>query len=134
MIVRGHQCSGLSCLLLHGLLGPQKGELVGQAVGLGGGSLGEWIGGNIGSWFSEDKTDQLAPDAMAKQSQQLQNNNKSMTFAPTIHLTPTGNPAYDQQVSDQVIERLKAEFTQGMMGDMDVATRADGSLTDKRTR
>ncbi|QRV23824.1 hypothetical protein [Marinomonas foliarum] len=50
-----------------------------------------------------------------------------------IHLTPTGNPSYDQQLSDQVIERLKAEFAQGMMGNMDVATRADGSLTDKRT-
>ncbi|WP_137169607.1 hypothetical protein [Marinomonas sp. FW-1] len=91
-------------------------------------SLAEWIG----SWFEDDKTDQPAPDAIAKQSQQLQSNNKSITFAPTIHLTPTGNPSYDQQLSDQVIERLKAEFTQGMMGNMDVATRADGSLTDKR--
>jgi|TARA_R110001599_G_scaffold68135_1_gene192025 hypothetical protein len=25
-------------------------------------------------------------------------------------------PSYDQQLSDQVIERLKAEFAQGMMG------------------
>ncbi|WP_115896626.1 hypothetical protein [Marinomonas pollencensis] len=64
-------------------------------------------------------------------SQQLQNNNQSITFSPTFHLTPTGNPAYDQQVSDQVIEHLKAEFAQGIMGNMDVATRADGSLTDK---
>jgi TP901 family phage tail tape measure protein len=116
------------------VIGTAIGGLIGSiAGGMGGGALGEWIGGNIGSWFSEDKTDQPAPDAIAKQSQQLQNNNKSMTFAPTIHLTPTGNPAYDQQVSDQVIERLKAEFAQGMMGNMDVATRADGSLTDKRT-
>ena len=91
-------------------------------------SLAEWIGG----WFEDDKTDQPAPDAIAKQSQQLQNNNKSMTFAPTIHLTPTGNSSYDQKLSVQVIERLKAEFTQGMMGNMDVSTRADGSLTGKR--
>ncbi|WP_418139085.1 phage tail tape measure protein [Marinomonas sp. RS-M-Aa-14] len=115
------------------IIGTAIGGIVGSiAGGMGGGSLGEWIGGKIGGWFEDDKTDQPAPDAIAKQSQQLQNNNKSMTFAPTIHLTPTGNPSYDQQVSDQVIERLKAEFAQGMMGNMDVATRADGSLTDKR--
>ncbi|WP_212655964.1 hypothetical protein [Marinomonas sp. CT5] len=47
----------------------------------------------------------------------------------TINLTPTGNPSYNQQISDHVIERLKAEFAQG---NTDVATRADGSLTDKR--
>lgn len=116
------------------IIGTAIGGIVGSiAGGMGGGALGEWIGSNIGGWFEDDKTDQPAPDAIAQQTKQLQNNNKSMTFAPTIHLTPTGNPAYDQQVSDQVIERLKAEFTQGMMGNMDVATRADGSLTDKRT-
>ncbi|MGO2235446.1 MAG: hypothetical protein ACTH5B_15350 [Marinomonas sp.] len=120
------------------IIGTAIGDIVGSiAGGMGGGfvgeSLGEWIGGKISGWFEDDKTDQPAPDAIAKQSQQLQNNNKSMTFAPTIHLTPTGNPSYDQQLSDQVIERLKAEFAQGMMGNMDVATRADGSLTDKRT-
>ena len=116
------------------IIGTAIGGLVGSiAGGMGGGALGEWIGSNIGGWFEDDKTDQPAPDAIAQQTKQLQNNNKNMTFAPTIHLAPTGNPAYDQQVSDQVIERLKAEFTQGMMGNMDVATRADGSLTDKRT-
>ncbi|WP_063334057.1 phage tail tape measure protein [Marinomonas sp. TW1] len=115
------------------VIGTAIGGLVGSiAGGMGGGSLGEWIGSKIGTWFSDDKTDQPAPDAVAKQSQQLQNNNKSMTFAPVLHLTPTGNPAYDQQVSDQVIARLKAEFAHGMMGNMDVVTRADGSLTDKR--
>ena len=115
------------------IIGTAIGGIVGSiAGGMGGGALGEWIGSNIGGWFEDDKTDQPAPDAIAQQTKQLQNNNKNMTFAPTIHLTLTGNPAYDQQVSDQVIERLKAEFTQGMMGNMDVATRADGSLTDKR--
>ncbi|RBO82643.1 phage tail tape measure protein [Marinomonas aquiplantarum] len=115
------------------IIGTAIGGLVGSiAGGMGGGSLGEWIGGKLGGWFSEDKTDQPAPDAIAKQSQQLQNNNKSMTFAPTIHLTPTGNSSYDQQLSDQVIERLKAEFGYSAMGNMDVATRADGSLGDKR--
>jgi phage tail tape-measure protein len=115
------------------IIGTAIGGIVGSiAGGMGGGALGEWIGSNIGGWFEDDKTDQPAPEAIAQQTKQLQSNNKSMTFAPTIHLAPTGNPAYDQQVSDQVIERLKAEFTQGMMGNMDVATRADGSLTDKR--
>ncbi|GAA0220941.1 phage tail tape measure protein [Marinomonas primoryensis] len=115
------------------IIGTAIGGIVGSiAGGMGGGALGEWIGSNIGGWFEDDKTDQPAPDAIAKQSQQLQNNNKSITFAPVIHLTPTGNPSYDQQVSDQVIERLKAEFTQGMMGNMDVATMADGRLTDTR--
>tara|TARA_R110001606_G_scaffold193488_1_gene341169 strand:+ start:31 stop:252 length:222 start_codon:yes stop_codon:yes gene_type:complete len=40
------------------------------------------------------------------------------------------SPSYDKQLRDQVIERLKAEFAQGMMGNLDVATKADGSLTD----
>jgi phage tail tape-measure protein len=116
------------------IIGTAIGGIVGSiAGGMGGGALGEWIGSNIGGWFEDDKTDQPAPEAIAQQTKQLQSNHKSMTFAPTIQLTPTGNPAYDQQVSDQVIERLKAEFAQGMMGNMDVATRADGSLTDKRT-
>ena len=116
------------------IIGTAIGGIVGSiAGGMGGGALGEWIGSNIGGWFEDDKTDQPAPEAIAQQTKQLQSNNKSITFAPTIHLTPTGNPNYDQQLSDQVIERLKAEFTQGMMGNMDVATRADGSLTDKRT-
>ncbi|WP_137169404.1 phage tail tape measure protein [Marinomonas sp. FW-1] len=116
------------------IIGTAIGGIVGSiAGGMGGGSLGEWIGGKIGGWFEDDKTDQPAPDAIAKQSQQLQNNNKSITFAPTIQLTPTGNPSYDQQISDQILERLKAEFAQGMMGNMDVATRADGSLTDKKS-
>ncbi|MEL0623808.1 phage tail tape measure protein [Marinomonas arenicola] len=115
------------------IIGTAIGGIVGSiAGGMGGGSLGEWIGGKIGGWFEDDKTGQPVPKAIAQQSQQLQNNSKSITFAPTIHLMPTGNPTYDQQVSDQVIERLKAEFTQGMMGNMDVATRADGSLTDKQ--
>tara|TARA_R110001632_G_scaffold214612_3_gene341369 strand:- start:5423 stop:7291 length:1869 start_codon:yes stop_codon:yes gene_type:complete len=115
------------------IIGTAIGGIVGSiAGGMGGGALGEWIGSNIGGWFEDDKTDQPAPEAIAQQTKQLQSNNKSMTFAPTIHLTPTGNPAYDQQVSDKVIERLKAEFAQGMMGNMDVATRADGSLGDKR--
>ncbi|WP_394179606.1 phage tail tape measure protein [Marinomonas posidonica] len=116
------------------VIGTAIGGIIGSiAGGMGGGSLGEWIGGKIGGWFEDDKTDQPAPEAIAKQSQQLQNNNKSITFAPVLNLTPTGNPSYDQQLSDQVIERLKAEFAQGMMGNIDVATRADGSLTDKRT-
>jgi phage tail tape-measure protein len=119
------------------IIGTAIGGIVGSiAGGMGGGfvgeSLGEWIGGKIGGWFEDDKTDQPAPEAIAQQTKQLQSNNKSMTFAPVLHLTPTGNPTYDQQMSDQILERLKAEFAQGMMGNMDVATRADGSLTDKR--
>ncbi|WP_152531151.1 hypothetical protein [Marinomonas profundimaris] len=119
------------------IIGTAIGGIVGSiAGGMGGGALGEWVGTSlgklVGTWFTDDKTDQPAPKAIAQQTKQLQSNNKSMTFAPTIHLTPTGNPAYDQQVSDQILERLKAEFAQGMMGNMDVATRADGSLTDKR--
>ncbi|WCN13173.1 phage tail tape measure protein [Marinomonas mediterranea] len=116
------------------IVGTAIGGIIGTiAGGMGGGALGEWIGSNIGGWFSDDKTEQPAPSNITSQTQQLQNNTKSMTFAPTIHLTPTGNQAYDQDMADQVIERLKAEFAQGMMGNMDMATRADGSLGDKRT-
>ncbi|WP_137169644.1 hypothetical protein [Marinomonas sp. FW-1] len=77
--------------------------------------------------FSSD----LKRFGIAKQAQQLHNNNKNMIFVPTIHLMPTGKPSYDQQISDQVIERLNTEFALGMMRNMDVARRVDKSLVDK---
>ncbi|MBJ7540032.1 phage tail tape measure protein [Marinomonas transparens] len=115
------------------VIGTAIGGLVGSiAGGMGGGSLGEWMGEKIGGWFGEDKTEQPAPSAIAEQTKQLQQGNKAVNFAPVIHLTPSGNPAYDQEVSNQVIDRLKAEFGPAMMGSMDVATRSDASLSDKR--
>ncbi|MBJ7536628.1 hypothetical protein [Marinomonas transparens] len=116
------------------IIGTAVGGLIGSVVGgMGGSSIGEWAGSKVGGWFSEDKTDQPVPDAVSHQTKQLQEGNKAIHFAPIINLTPTGNPAYDQDVSNQVIERLKAEFAQGIMPNMDVATRADASLSDNRS-
>ena len=114
------------------ILGTAVGGLIGSIVGgLGGGAVGEWAGGKIGGWFSEDKTEQPAPAAIAEKSKQLEQVNKQITFAPVIQVTPSGNPAYDRDVSNELMERMKAELSPMLLGNTDVAARADGSLSDR---
>ena len=50
-----------------------------------------------------------------------------------INLTPTGNPSYDQELSDQIIQRLKAELTPTLMGGSAVAMSTDASLSDNQS-
>ncbi|HGS4936983.1 TPA: phage tail tape measure protein [Vibrio parahaemolyticus] len=114
------------------VLGTAVGGVIGSVVGgLGGGELGSWLGEKIGGWFDEDKTDQPAPSAVAEQSKQLEKANQQINFSPVIQITPSGNPAYDQDVSNQLLERMKAELSPMLLGNTDVAARADGSLSDR---
>jgi hypothetical protein len=83
-------------------------------------------------WFGEDKTDKAAPATVAEQSKQLeQSSQQQINFAPVIHVTPSGNPAYDQGFSTQLLEQMKAELSPILLGNNDVATRADASLLDR---
>lgn len=109
---------------------PGIGTAVGGAVGgLAGSGVGEWIGERLGSLFDKLKT----PDATAKEvAESAQDKKPSETvFAPVIHLTPTGLPAYDQQLIDQIMARLKAELLGAPgMGGGQLAERRSASLSD----
>ncbi|SJN56989.1 Phage-related minor tail protein [Vibrio ruber DSM 16370] len=97
-----------------------------------GGMLGGMLSDQVVSWFGEDKTDKAAPATVAEQSKKLEKSTQQqINFAPVIHITPSGNPTYDQGVSQQLLERMKAELSPILMGNNDVATRADASLLDR---
>ncbi|MCU8052711.1 hypothetical protein L5M91_13320 [Shewanella sp. SM43] len=114
------------------IIGTAVGGLIGSIVGgFGGGAVGEWAGTKIGGWFSEDKTDQPPPTAIAQQTKQLEQVNRNITFSPVIQITPSGNPAYDQNVGNDLMARMKAELSPMLLGNNDVATRADSSLSDR---
>ncbi len=110
-----------------------------SALAMGGGALlplgisfGEILGDKIMDWFGEDKTDKAAPATVAEQSKQLEKSSQQqINFAPVIHVTPSGNPAYDQGFSTQLLEQMKAELSPILLGNNDVATRADTSLLDR---
>lgn len=132
----GDMAGGLGGTALGAAIGtailPGVGTVIGAGIGgLAGGELGSWLGEMVGGWFSEDKTEQPAPADVAAKSKQLAQVNKQISFAPVIQITPSGNPAYDRDVSDQLIERMKAELSPVMLGNTDVATRADSSLSDR---
>ncbi|WP_438466972.1 hypothetical protein [Marinomonas sp. PE14-40] len=100
--------------------------------------LSNWLGEQLPNWMSEDKTAQPIANASANgpanQLAQQQNKAKqtSVSFAPVINLTPTGNPSYDQELSDQIIQRLKDELTPTLMGGSAVAMSIDASLSDNQ--
>lgn len=101
--------------------------------------LSNWLGDQLPNWMSEDKTAQPIANASingsANQLAQQQSNTKqaSVSFAPVINLTPTGNPSYDQDLSNQIIDRLKSELIPTLMGSSAVAMSADASLSDNQT-
>ncbi|MGI2098972.1 phage tail tape measure protein [Shewanella glacialipiscicola] len=114
------------------IVGTAIGGIIGSIVGgLGGGAVGEWAGTKIGGWFSEDKTNQPPPTAIAQQTKQLEQVNRNITFSPVIQITPSGNPGYDQNVGNDLMARMKAELSPMLLGNNDVATRADSSLSDR---
>lgn len=111
---------------------PGIGTAIGAGIGgLAGGELGGWLGEQLGGWFSEDKTDKPAPAAVAQQTKQLEQTNRTITFSPTIQITPSGNPAYDRDVGNDLMARMKAELSPMLLGNNDVSARADSSLSDR---
>lgn len=114
------------------IVGTAVGGIIGSVIGgFGGGELGGWLGEKVGGWFSEDKTEQPAPAEVAKKAEQLQQVNKQITFSPTIQVTPSGDPAYDQRVANDLMARMEAELSPVLMGNTDMDTRADASLSDR---
>ncbi len=106
---------------------PGIGTAVGGAVGaLAGGGAGEWIGKQLGSLVDKLK----APAETAKDVAKAVTENKQVTFAPQITMQPTGDPAYDKRLADQIIARLKAEMMASGMGGDPLAVRRGASLSD----
>ena len=99
--------------------------------GMGGSVGGEWLGSQVGSWFTDGDTvkDRLpSPDAVHKQI--TTQHHRSVVFSPTISIPPSsGDPEADKQLVDQVLQRLKQDFT-GVMGNNDLDVRLDSSLSD----
>ncbi|RXU07007.1 phage tail tape measure protein [Pseudomonas syringae] len=106
------------------------GALGGLAGGFAGGEVGDWLGDKIGGWFSEDKLsppDQVASDLAAGGISE----SKNTTFAPSITIQPSGDPAYDKGMADKIMERIRAEFQSMMLGgDSSLGQRRSSSLTD----
>lgn len=106
---------------------PGIGTAVGGAVGaLAGSGAGEWIGKQLGSLVDKLK----APADTAKDVAKAVTENKQITFAPQITMQPTGDPAYDKRLADQIMARLKAEMMAAGMGGDSLAVRRGASLTD----
>ncbi|WP_299005015.1 phage tail tape measure protein [uncultured Shewanella sp.] len=144
----GDMSGGLAGAAMGAALGtaifPGVGTAIGGLIGgLAGGELGATVGEYVGGWFSDDKTEQAVPNAVAKQTQAMvnplnnaqgtgaaSNANQGINFAPVINMTPSGDPRYDTQVSQNIIAKLKAELTPLLLGNMDVATQSDARLLD----
>lgn len=113
------------------LIFPGVGTAIGGAIGGIGGSLagsgaGEWLGEKLGALV-----DRLSgPDEVAKDVVKGAAAAAPMTFAPTITMTPTGDPAYDQRLTDQIMARLRNEMMPMMMAADPLADRRGSALTD----
>lgn len=110
---------------------PGVGTAIGGAVGgiggsLAGSSAGEWLGEKLAALI--DKLS--APSDVAKDVVKAAVPPTPINFSPTISMTPTGDPAYDKRLTDQILARLKAEMMPMMMGSDPLAQRRGASLTD----
>jgi TP901 family phage tail tape measure protein len=113
------------------LIFPGVGTAIGGAIGGIGGSLagsgaGEWLGEKLGALV--DKLS--APDDVAKDVVKGAAAATPMVFSPSITMTPTGDAAYDQRLTDQIMARLKGEMMPMMMANDPLAQRRGASLTD----
>lgn len=110
---------------------PGVGTAIGGAVGgiggsLAGSSAGEWLGEKLAALI-----DRLsAPSDVAKDVVKAAVPPTPINFSPAITMTPTGDPAYDKRLTDQILARLKAEMMPMMMASDPLAQRRGASLTD----
>ena len=147
----GDMTGGLGGAALGAAIGtailPGIGTVIGGALGgIAGGEVGEWIGGSIGSWFSdEDEEPKIksekkltipsevnklpSPETVSKSL--TQNNSQQVVFSPQITMpASTGNRAYDEDMINKLVERLKTELL-GVMSSNEMNVRLDASLTDR---
>lgn len=133
----GGALGGIGGSLGGAAAGAALGTMVFPGVGTAiGGVVGGIAGSEAGSWIGEklaSLVDKLSgPDATAqKVVQSAAESNKAITFSPSITMQPTGDPAYDKRLTDEILARLKAELLPMMMGGADpLSVRRGASLTD----
>jgi phage tail tape-measure protein len=106
---------------------PGVGTAVGGAVGaVAGSGAGEWLGAKLGALIDKLKS----PEDTAKEVAKSIEIKQPITFSPQITLTPTGDPAYDQRLTEQILARLRAEMMASGIGGDPLAVRRSASLTD----
>jgi TP901 family phage tail tape measure protein len=109
---------------------PGVGTIIGGAIGgFAGSELGGSIADSIADWFSEDKTEKPANESVQKVAESIQPKaNNIVTLSPVIHVKPSGDPAYDRAVSDQIVENIKQQITQQLFpsGDFTETSLTDG--------
>jgi len=111
---------------------PGIGTIVGAGIGgFAGSELGGWVGESVAGWFSENKTDRPPSADVAQKSEALRGIENRINFAPVIQVSPSGNAAYDDSFSNDLVSKLKAEFVPLMVGGADVSIRSDASLFDR---
>lgn len=124
-----------------GLGGAAAGAALGTMIlpGIGtaiGGAIGSFAGSEAGSWLGEKLAglvDKLkGPEATAQQVvQSTAESSKSINFSPSITMQPTGDPAYDKRLADDILARLKAELLPMLAGGADpLSVRRSSALTD----
>ena len=108
-------------------IGTAIGGVVGGAVGgFAGSEAGSWLGEALGGLLDKLRPpSEVAKDVVAAAAPPV-----PINFSPSITLTPTGDPAYDKRLTDQILARLKGEFMPMMMLSDPLANRRGASLTD----
>ncbi|MEG3694667.1 phage tail tape measure protein [Vibrio coralliirubri] len=126
---------------------PGIGTAIGGLIGgFAGGEAGEWVGGKIGSLFSDEKEslktqpeqklkiperkDLLpSPESIASKVTSTKSEQKN-TFNLNISIPPsTGDSSNDETMINKLVARLKSEML-GIMAGNELNVRRDASLTD----
>ncbi|MGL6092987.1 MAG: phage tail tape measure protein [Pseudomonas paracarnis] len=132
----GAGIGGAGGALAGGAAGAAIGTMIFPGVGtVIGGAIGSFAGSEAGSWIGEklgELVDKLkSPEATAQQVvKSTTENSKPITFSPSITMQPSGDPAYDKRMADNILARLKAELLPMMAGPDPLAGRRSASLTD----
>lgn len=132
----GAGIGGTGGALAGGAAGAAIGTMIFPGVGtVIGGAIGSFAGSEAGSWIGEklgELVDKLkSPEATAQQVvKSTTENSKPITFSPSITMQPSGDPAYDKRMADNILARLKAELLPMMAGPDPLAGRRSASLTD----
>lgn len=124
----GALAGGAAGAAIGTMIFPGVGTVIGGAIGsFAGSEAGSWLGEKLGSLVDKLKSPEATAAQVVKSTTE---NSKPITFSPTITMQPSGDPAYDKRMADDILARLKAELLPMMAGPDPLAGRRSASLTD----
>lgn len=124
----GALAGGAAGAAIGTMIFPGVGTVIGGAIGgFAGSEAGSWLGEKLGSLVDKLKSPEATAQQVVKSTTE---NSKPITFSPTITMQPSGDPAYDKRMADDILARLKAELLPMMAGPDPLAGRRSASLTD----